>query len=134
TRAKLDVDRSMVFGTFVFFAKEPILNGEQEYNGLAYPGAVLLKRGLRSEHTEAHEIVHLYQLESFSGVNMFINKPLKKLEEQHDFLRTYNRIFYTELNILVSGAIYGLERELTTGYYQISFERESAYFADRQYY
>lgn len=44
SQAKLDVDRSMAFGTFVFTAKKPIMGVSGEARGSALRQSILLKR------------------------------------------------------------------------------------------
>lgn len=128
SQARLDVDRSMVFGTFVFFAEKPIMMDDLVASGAAYSDAILLERGLfQGERVEAHEIVHVYQNEAFLGVNMILNKPVARLERNNKFIHFYNRLFYTDLNTFFRQGISSIEKSMY-GYHQSSFEKEARYF------
>ena len=129
SQAKLDVDRSMVFGTFVFEAQKPIQGYGFEATGAASQHAIILKRIARWGHrVEAHELVHVYQNESLLGINMFFNKPLESLKETNKYFRLYDKIFYTDFHWVIKQGIYGLELN-ANGYRAVSFEREASYFS-----
>lgn len=129
TQEKLDVDRSMVFGTFVFQAQKPIQGYGFEASGAAYQDAILLKRISSLGHkVEAHELIHVYQNENLLGINMFFNKPLESLKETNKFFRLYDKIFYTDFHSVINQGIYGLELN-ANGYRAVSFEREASYFS-----
>ena len=130
TQAKLDVDRSMVFGTFVFEAQKPIPAYGFEAEGAAIQESILLKRIPQRGHlTEAHELVHVYQNEGFMGINMFFNRPMESLKKKNKYLRLYDKVFYTDFHTVIRGGIYALERNVN-GYREISFEKEARYFSD----
>lgn len=129
TQAKFDIDRSMVFGTFVFEALKPIPGYGFEAAGAAGRQVIVLKRIPRRGHkVEAHELVHVFQYESLLGINMFFNKPLESLKKSNKYFRLYDKIFYTDFHSVVKEGIYGLERNANR-YRAVSFEREASYFS-----
>ena len=129
TYEKFDLDRSMVFGTFVFETKRPIEGFGFEAKGAALQDAILLKRTSdRAQSTEAHELVHVYQNESVAGLNMFFNRPLEKLKKNNKYFRLYDKIFYTDFHTMLRRGIYTFERQ-TYGYRAVSFEKEARYFS-----
>ena len=126
---RFDLDRSIVFGTFVFEAQRPIEGAGFEAEGAAFQDAILLKRiSDGAQVTEAHELVHVYQNESLVGFNMFFNRPLEKLKESNKYFRLYDKIFYTDFHTLIRQGIYNLEEE-HNGYRAVSFEKEARYFS-----
>ncbi|CAM4187273.1 hypothetical protein [Gillisia limnaea] len=130
SQAKFDVDRSMVFGTFVFEAQKPIQGYGFEAVGAAGQQTIILKRISQGGHrVEAHELVHVYQNESFLGINMFFNRPLESLKQSNKYFRLYDKIFYTDFHSVVKQWIYNLELN-TNGYKAVSFEREASYFSN----
>lgn len=130
TQAKFDVDRSMVFGTFVFEAQKPIQGYGFEASGAASQEAIILKRiPQRGHRVEAHELVHVYQNASFSGINMFFNRSKESLKNSNKYFRLYDKIFYTDFHSVVQYAIYNLELN-ANGYRAVSFEREAFYFSN----
>lgn len=129
TKGKLDVDRSLVFGTFVFTANGPIMSGGEEAGASALFHSILLQQKLPDAHRiEGHEILHVYQYEGLSGINMFLNKPLENLKEDYRLIRWYDRIFHSDFNGAFMAGMYQLEME-AFGYRNISFEREARYFS-----
>ncbi len=130
SQAKFDVDRSMVFGTFVFEAQKPIQGYGFEAVGAAGQQTIILKRISQGGHrVEAHELVHVYQNESFLGINMFFNRPLESLKQSNKYFRLYDKIFYTDFHSVVRQGIYNLELN-ANGYKAVSFEREASYFSN----
>ncbi|WP_143533283.1 hypothetical protein [Salegentibacter salinarum] len=128
TQARLDVDRSMVFGTLVFSQRIPEILGEKGSNGKAMLSSILLRRG-SGQRTEAHEIIHTYQFENFSGINTIFDRPRSRLEQESKFVRIYNKIFHTDFNALFSQGLYSLETEIK-GYRENSFEKEARHFSE----
>lgn len=128
TQARLDVDRSMIFGTLVFNQRTPKILDELGYNGGAYFNSILLRRGI-GQRTEAHEIIHTYQYENFSGINTFLDRPMSRLEQESKFVRVYNKIFHTDFNAIFTQGLYSLETEIK-GYRENSFEKEARYFSE----
>lgn len=132
SQAKLDVDRSMAFGTFVFTAQKPITvtGASGETLGVAFQQTILLKERMsRRYEVEAHELVHVYQNESLLGINMFFNKPLESLKEKNKYIRLYDNIFYTDFHSAVEHGVYLFEMK-TKGYHAISSEKEAFYFSN----
>lgn len=128
--AKLDVDRSMVFGTFVFESQRPIQGYGFEAGGAAAQQAIILKRFAQGGHRiEAHELLHVYQHSSFAGFNMFFNKPLENLKTNNKFVKFYDKIFYTDFHSGFLYGVYQLERN-AYGYESITVEREANYFSN----
>ena len=127
SKARLDLDRSMVFGTLVFSQDIPeILDGYGKDGG-TYFNSILLRRGI-GQIVEAHEIIHTYQYESFSGINTFLDRPISRLEEESKFVKLYTKVFYTDFNAVFDQGVYSLESELK-GYRENYFEKEARYFS-----
>ncbi|WP_373059968.1 hypothetical protein [Zunongwangia sp. H14] len=128
SKARLDIDRSMVFGILVFNQETPeILEEGRSSRGKAYLNHILLRRGMH-QSTEAHEIIHTYQYEGFSGINTFFDSPMSRLEQKSKLARIYNKIFYTDFNAVFSMSIYNFEWE-RKGYWENYFEKEARFFS-----
>lgn len=113
---EFSVHKSLKLGTMVF---EGDLSGAL---GRATSNIIVLKP-YGKKRTEAHELVHTYQYEQFSGFNSFFNPFKKSLREKSGAFRWLERIFYVDFN-------YPLHVLITEGFYQDNsniFEKE-AYF------
>lgn len=109
TKAKLDFRESLKVGSFVFLAKKldsdnfDFLSGQNISNSIL----VNINSVFSMKQIIAHELIHVYQYESFSGLNPFLDKPMLKLDNNKLF-NIYNKIFYTDFNYLTFQGLYSL--------------------------
>lgn len=121
----LEVSESLKTGSFVFSTKYVILN-DVGLQGIALSNSMLYKsRNTLFDKKEiiAHELIHVYQYESFSGLNPFLNKPLNTLKNSKKWYRNYDAIFYTDFNYITDGGIYLLQK-----YENSFFEKEAGFY------
>jgi len=121
TQGKLDFSESIKVGSFVFITDE--INSSGDFNGVAYSNSILIEKNLNG--VLPHEIIHVYQYESFSGLNPYLNKPINKLTKNKWF-KTYNKIFYTDFNYLTFRGFYNLNTNRSTNF----FENEARYYTE----
>lgn len=131
TRGRFDPGRTLKTGSFVFTTSH--IRGEDPYltkygQVPLFGNSILILDTWEGEHALSHEIIHTYQNESFIGINTYLNKTFRKFTDQSPSFRIYNRIFYTDLNALVFGALYNLESLGREGYSGNLFEQEAFYF------
>lgn len=120
---KFDALESLKLGTIVVKGDVLELDGRTNINAGAAGNIIYIKPSTGLE-SRSHELVHTYQYEQFSGVNMYIKKPLNRLEEKSGILKWYNKYFYTDWNILVLTGLYSINPEFEKNV----FEREAQFF------
>lgn len=126
---KVDWDKTLKLGTMVFIMEElndegiP-LRGAQLYNHIA-----LRKRGAILE-TEAHELVHVYQNDQFSGFNSFAFKFSTLGNSKYKIFRVYNKYFYTDFNSQLFTWISTFEKNNSGSIQENYFENEAYHFSD----
>lgn len=121
TKGKLDINKSLKIGSFVFVTDNIIkLRG---FQGIAISNSILLLKNTRS-NIISHEIIHVYQYESFSSLNPYLNKPIAKLNKNKWF-NLYNKIFYTDFNYLTFQGLYSINKDHKTNF----FENEARFYS-----
>lgn len=114
---KFSFRRSIKLGTLVFESKD--LTGSL---GRASSNIISLRPYVK-KRTEAHELIHTYQYEQFSGFNNYFEPFKKGLREKYSAFGWFERVFYIDLNY----PIWVLAYE----FYQDSnniFEKEAYFF------
>jgi len=123
SKGKIDLIESLKIGSLVFNTNS--INSSLLNNpfGVTLANSILIrKKGILS-----HELIHVYQYESFSGFNTYLNKPLKKLSTNIKWLQTYHKIFYTDFNYLFFHGLYSLYTDHRSNF----FEKEAYYYTKR---
>lgn len=126
TQGELDFNKSIKVGSFVFFTDD--INNSGDFTGATYSNSILIeKKALNNLNgVLPHEIIHVYQYESFSGLNSYLNKPITKLTKNKWF-RTYNKIFYTDFNYLTFRGLYNLNTNHGSNF----FENEARFYTEK---
>ncbi|MFD2831900.1 hypothetical protein [Gramella sp. AN32] len=101
--AKPDWKMSVRVGTFVFRTSE--IGQEIGYYGRAFGNSIQLLDNIYGDLALPHEIIHTYQYESFSGFNNYFDTTEARFSKNHQILKIYRSIFYTDYNLLLGGLI-----------------------------
>jgi len=130
TQGKLDFSESIKTGTFVFDVDHIKTTVNIIVDGGSSDNIILLttNHSFNREITLAHELIHVYQYESFSGLNPYLDKPLYHLNSNKKWARSYHKIFYTDFNHLTFQGLYSLYKN-----YYYNFYENEAYYYSRQY-
>ncbi|NAS32188.1 hypothetical protein GTQ40_14475 [Flavobacteriaceae bacterium R38] len=137
SQGKFDFERSLKTGTFVFttdfISPNRVENARVNGRVPLFTNSVLILNNQAGDDALAHELIHTYQYESFSFVNSYLDKPLNDLfaNTESGFLKTYNKIFYTDFNFLVVNALFGIEDLNSNTAFDNFFEREADYYSNR---
>lgn len=128
TLGNLDIKTSLKTGNFVFESNKL----PDQAIGLAVANVILYVEDNRisTDKIIAHEIIHVYQYESFSGINGFVNKPKELLSDKSKFLSSYNKLFYTDFNFLILQGLYSLNSNRRTNIFEI----EARYFTGDEFF
>lgn len=135
TNGDFDWEKSLKTGHFIFTTDQ--ISSEPSEGAITYgqvplfSNSILILDNWEGDAALAHELVHIYQNESFVGINSFLNEPLKKLIGKKKFFRFYSKIFYTDFHSAVIAGLYNLE-SWQKGYSGNIFEEEAFYFAGRE--
>ena len=124
TQGKLSFSESIKTGTFIFR-----VNKNMGLEGLTLSNIILLsnnKSFFTKEVITAHELIHNYQYESFSGLNSFLNKPIKNLNLNKKWSKKYHSIFYNDFNFITNGFGYILSKGNNN-----LFEREAQFYTEK---
>ncbi|MEZ4795695.1 MAG: hypothetical protein R2785_00880 [Flavobacteriaceae bacterium] len=129
-RGNLDTSMSLKTGTFVFSTDEINSSNNSEYfNAGAYSisnSIVYLKSIIDLNRVISHELIHIYQYESFSGFNAFFDKPLNNWFNNTKWFSTYKKLFYTDINYLIFQGIYFVNKDYNTNL----FEKEARFYTE----
>lgn len=136
TQGNLDFRTFLKTGNFVFavnkFRGISASGFDSEFiEGQAIGNVVLYKRNpsvFITKETIAHEIIHVYQYEGFSGFNSYLNDFTQKLNIKNNTINNYHKIFHTDYNFLILGGLYSINPKYDTNI----FEREARYFVDNR--
>ena len=129
TQGKLDISKSAKVGNFVFIAEKIKFNETLYTEGKTIANSILLTKNPVSSTKEiifAHEIIHIYQYESFSGFNPFLNKPIDNLTKTKKWVNQYHKIFYTDYNFLFNGGLSLIETDHDKDF----FENEARFYTE----
>jgi hypothetical protein len=125
----LAVNETLKTGSFVFTSNN--LLQKREAIGLAAVNTILYKKNngiANNELVIGHELIHTFQHEQSFGINTYLDKPLKKLEQNKKWFKKYQTIFYTEYNFLIDTGIYTLNNSYDINLY----EREASFYTEKQ--
>ena len=125
TQWKMDFDKSLKMGTFVFNT-DYIKTRSSYTSGRASSNIIVISKftTLNVKDILAHEIIHVYQYESFSGFNTYLNKSLSRLNTNKKWAKIYHKIFYTDFNFLSFQSLYSLYKTHDSNFY----ENEARYY------
>ena len=127
TQWNLSLCESIKTGTFVFVTDQ-IYTDKVDFSpsgGTLANTIIMTRLSLRNrESVLAHELIHVYQYESFSGINTFLNKPKKKLKINSNWFKIYDNIFYTDFNDLYLSGF----KVLYNSYESDFFEKEAYWY------
>lgn len=112
TQGKLDVNETLKTGSFIFITDDVKLMTNTDLEGLTFANSILLEKDATTikEKILAHEFIHVYQYESFSGLNPFFNTSLEKINIKNEWVKKYHKIFYTDYNYLTEGIFYIIQK------------------------
>jgi hypothetical protein len=126
---KLDVTKTIKTGNFIFISNNLLQNNESI--GLTAVNTILYQKNNEFYNDElviGHELIHSFQYEQSFGINTYLDKPLKKLENNKKWLKKYDTFFYTEFNFLIDAAIYSLYSNHNKNLY----EKEAYFYTEKQ--
>jgi hypothetical protein len=130
SKYSFDSSESLRLGTFIFRGEEIIvIGGDANFEGAVGYNVIFLKPSSKIE-IKAHELIHTYQYEQFSGINLFTNKASNKLESSSKIYNFYTKYFYTDFNGPIFNLISILEKESKDNYREKIFEKEAYYFTN----
>jgi hypothetical protein len=127
TQGTLDVKESLKIGSFVFITDK--INSSRDSEGIAFANLIIYQSNNRTRskvNIISHELIHIYQYESFSGLNSFLNKPIKSLNTNNNWVKWYSKIFYTDFNYLTFRGLYDINTDHDTNF----FENEARFYTD----
>lgn len=118
---------SLKFGTFIFNSEIISIKGISNTAGASRDNVIVLRKN-SSTSIKAHEIIHTYQYEQLSGVNMYVSRFSTKLEAHSKLYKFYAKYFYTDYNALVNRLLYQVENKNFDNYNDNFFEKEAYYY------
>ena len=125
-----DWNKSLKLGTLVFNFSELESNGNHLRGATLYDHIVLLDNNRSPLQTEAHELVHIYQIHQFSGVNSYFNPIYYPLKRKSKVFAIYDHIFYTDWNNPLYTYLANLNNNGSDPKKVNLFEREAYYLID----
>lgn len=130
TEGKLDISESARIGNFVFKTDKKIrLNQSYFTDGRVLANTIILNENPTLSSQEiifAHEIIHTFQYESFSGINVYLDKPISKLKSSSILINKYHKLFYTDYNFIIKGGLILMQSDHDKNF----FENEARYYTE----
>lgn len=124
-----DWNLSLKTGTFVFRYSKPL--SEVDFSGQALGNSILLLNGVQGKVSLPHEIVHIYQYESFSGINPSFQKYAERWYAVRNWYSSLEKYIYLDYNSLAFPSIYLMDN-FGSDYYDNIFEFEARYFGSSE--
>ncbi|WP_423997692.1 hypothetical protein [Maribacter sp. IgM3_T14_3] len=133
--SKFHFKRTLYSGHFIFKSINPQEFNELETYGSALFNTIQFKRNINIdiEAVIAHEIIHVYQYTSAFFINAYLKEPIKRLEENSNFFKQYNKVFYTDLNAPLNGGLYNIQTLFRVNYYDLLQEKEADYYSSNHF-
>lgn len=130
TKGDFNWEKSLKTGNFIFITDH--IENEKLIDGFtagraSFGSSILILDSWEGESALPHEILHIYQIESFVGINQYLDKPLNKIPKS--YYQTYSQIFYIDFHILPALGLYNLASQGGKGYSGNIFEKEANYFS-----
>lgn len=129
---RFDIEKSLKTGFLIFTTDEIKLDkygNDIIYGKTTGSNSLLILNNKFGKIALPHEIIHVYQYEQFSGVNMYLIKPANKLSDKNKFFQHYNKIFYTDFNYLIFQGLYYIGNPSQNKQMKNNFlEREAEYY------
>lgn len=129
SQTKFELEKSLKTGEFVFSSDSPRFKATNSI-AATYPGSIVIKNDeINNFNVINHEIIHIYQSNTFSILNTYFQKPLDKISEKNKTFKFINKYFYLDLHYLPLRMIYNSQTK-SSNYYSNFFEHEAGYFAN----
>lgn len=122
-----DASESLKLGTIVFRGETIEIKGNTNFNAASRDNIIFLKSSTTIP-SKAHELVHTYQYEQYSGIKAYFNKVSNKLESKSKIYNFYTKYFYTDFNAPLIFLFYQTESKRADRYEDNIFEKEAYYF------
>lgn len=127
TQGKLSLNETVKTGSFIFITNK-IKTKSYDFSifGATYSNTIIIseEKSITRQEVLAHELIHVYQYENFSGVNLFFKKSIDKIRLNKKWIKAYQKIFHTDFNYLYFQGVY----ELYSGYETNFFENEAYWY------
>jgi len=128
TKGNLNLNKSLKLGTIVFQSTQIKMPNGKNANGFSATNSIVILDNLNGTITEAHELIHTYQYESFSGINSFIHLNEIKRMKGSKIYQIYSKIFFTDFNAILDTGLNQIETWTAKKYRDNYFEEEAYYF------
>jgi len=129
-QSKFEFAKTVQTGHFIFSSTTKRWEDTNSI-GIAFPGNIVYKPDQDAFHNViAHEIIHLYQLNDFNGINTYLDKPYAYLSKKSGFFETFDKWVEIEYNSAVHLYLYELENNNRIYYYDNYFEHEAGYYSN----
>lgn len=129
---RFDIEKSFKTGFLIFTSNE--IEVDDDGNDLIYgqttgSNSILVLNNKFGKFALPHEIIHVYQYEQFSGINMYLNKPKNKYSDNNKLFQLYSKIFYTDFNYFIFQGLYYIGNPDQKNQLKNNFlEREAEYY------
>jgi hypothetical protein len=124
---KLAINETLKTGSIMFTSSN--LYEKRGVLGIAAANTIVYQKNngiANNELVIGHELIHAIQYEQSFGINTYLDKPLKKIENNKKWFKKYQTIFYSEFNFLIDTAIYGLN----SNYNKNLYEKEAFFYTE----
>ena len=124
---KLAINETLKTGSIMFTSSN--LYEKSGVLGIAAANTIVYQKNngiANNELVIGHELIHAIQYEQSFGINTYLDKPLKKIENNKKWFKKYQTIFYSEFNFLIDTAIYGLNSDYNKNLY----EKEAFFYTE----
>jgi hypothetical protein len=124
--SKFEFKRSLQTGELIFSTNKT------EYKGFTIGNVITVNnRAIDSYDLYSHEIIHVYQYYDFNFINTFLNRSINKWEQKSNTFKTFNNIFYFDMQAPIYRGLYLLENSNRNCHYDNFFENEANFFSGK---
>ncbi|QYA26922.1 hypothetical protein G3I01_15935 [Gramella sp. MT6] len=129
SQTKFEFEKTLKTGEFIF-SSDTDRFVETNSVGIAFPGNIVMYEPNKdSFSTLSHEIIHLYQYNDFSQLEVLLDKPLNRINSRNNLFSEINKYIHYDLRYIPNNIVYWIEMN-NSDYYANFLEREAGYYAD----
>lgn len=122
TQGSLDLATSLKTGEFVFLSERPLKSNNSFEENLVFDGRaignsiVLLKNAEDKNSILTHELIHVYQNDSFIVLNPYINVTLERILQEKEWYKGFGKYIYLDFNYFYLNGIYRIDSRIKQSY------------------
>ena len=129
SQSKFEIEKTLQSGELIFSSNNNKFF-KTNTEGSNFPGAIILQEPYKNDfQLLSHEIIHQYQSNDFSQIEVFIDKPLDNINQKNKFANKITKHIQLDFRYLPQIILYNFENKKAYFYYDNPFEKEAGFYS-----